>query len=184
MFPLLAIASLLILLAGTSHTCPAGQYPSEQLTPPVICHACPEHTTTFGDPGTASSVHDCKCQAGFLCMYYRQVHATVTLNTTLSDFESDHRGVRSSFLSGVAAAAGVSSEKVHVHFVVIRLNHRRRLRTLGLLDCIQVSIVVSGTSTEDSLQNLHQHLSSMHMTANSWEVRRRVLVLAVPTGGI
>lgn len=119
-------------------------------------------------------------------MYYKQVHATVTLNTTLSDFENNHHGVRSLFLSGVAAAAGVSQEQIRVHFVVIRLNHRRRRRLQELPnDTIQVRVVVSsGVSSEDSISKLHRHLSGMQMTADSWVVRRRVLVLAIPTSGI
>ena len=113
-------------------------------------------------------------------MYYRQVHATVTLNTTLHEFESDSSGVRTAFVSGVAAAAGVAPEQVHVHYLVIRLSHRRRLLhgSRAKRETIQVSVVVSGTSS-GSLEGLHRHLSRLSM-GDSWEVRRRVLVLAIP----
>lgn len=110
-------------------------------------------------------------------MYYHQVHATVTLNTTLHDFESDNHGVRTSLVSGVAAAAGVVPEQVHIHYVVIRLNHRRR-RLLSF-PAIQVSLIVSGTSTA-SLTSLRTHLSSLQTPRDSWEVKRRLLVLPIP----
>jgi len=116
-------------------------------------------------------------------MYYKQVHATVTLNTTLADFENDHAGVRTNFLSGVASAAGVQAEQVHVHFTVIRLNHRRRLLA-GALKGVQVSLMVSGAGTDEAVARLHRHLTQMHLSTDSWEVRRRVLVLAIPTGRI
>lgn len=182
--PLSLLVLTLLAAAGSIHCCPVGQYPSETTHP--VCMQCPAHTTTLGGPDTAVTIHDCKCEAGFLCMYYKQVHATVTLNTTLSDFENNHHGVRSLFLSGVAAAAGVSQEQIRVHFVVIRLNHRRRRRLQELPnDTIQVRVVVSsGVSSEDSISKLHRHLSGMQMTADSWVVRRRVLVLAIPTSGI
>jgi hypothetical protein len=117
-------------------------------------------------------------------MYYKQVRATVTLNTSLAEFESDSHGVRSAFLSGVALAAGVSSEQVQVHFAVIRLNHRRRLYSQpSAAEGVRINVTVSGTSSE-SLTKLHSHLSSFQMTTDSWEVRRRVLVLAIPVKGI
>ena len=113
-------------------------------------------------------------------MYYHQVHATVTLNTTLHAFESDTSGVRTAFVSGVAAAAGVAPAQVHVHFLVVRLGHRRRLLHGVRIkrETIQVNVIVSGTSP-DSLEMLHRHLSRLSM-GDSWEVRRRVLVLAIP----
>lgn len=140
-----------------------------------VCLDCPPHTFTEQAAG-GLSVHDCRCQRGYLCMYYRQVHATVTINSTLRDFEADRGGVRSAFLSGVAMAAGVSQEQVHIHFVTIRLSHRRRLT--GLSESIQVSVVVSGTSTA-SLAALHRHLSSLNLEG-SWKVHRRLMVLAIP----
>lgn len=156
---------------GVYAGCIAGQY----LEGGGVCLDCPPHT--FTDlPGGGGSVHDCRCQRGYLCMYYRQVHATVTLNSSLRDFEADRGGVRSAFLSGVARAAGVAQEQVHIHFVTIRLSHRRRLA--GLSESIQVSVVVSGPSTA-SLDALHQHLSSLNLEG-SWKVHRRLMVLAIP----
>lgn len=124
-----------------------------------------------------------------MCMYYHQVHATVTLNTTLHDFENDHGGVRTALVTGVASAAGVVPAQVHIHYVVIRLDHRRRRRLLSPSLAaslwrhgqLQVSLVVSGTSTR-SLSGLRRHLSPLQTPYDSWEVRRRVLVLAIPPG--
>lgn len=118
-------------------------------------------------------------------MYYKQVRATVTLNTTLSDFESDHAGVRTTFLSGVATAAGVPAEQVHIHFVVVRLNHRRRRALLASGGVgVQVGLMVSGANTDEAVARLRSHLTQMRLSPQSWEVKRRILVLAIPTGRI
>lgn len=118
-------------------------------------------------------------------MYYKQVHATVTLNSTLSDFENDHAGVRTNFLSGVAAAAGVQAAQVHIHFVVIHLNHRRRRHLLSHAGTgVRVGLMVSGASTDEALARLRSHLTRMSLHPQSWEVERRILVLAIPTGRI
>ena len=164
------ILMCLSCLCGLVGGCVSGQYLEG-----IRCLSCPPHTVT-DLPGGGSSAHDCRCERGYLCMYYRQVHATVTLNSTLHDFEADHGGVRTAFLSGVARAAGVAREQVRIHFVVIRLNHRRLLASTP--ESIQVSVVVSGTSVE-SLDALHRHFNSLNV-GGSWEVHRRVLVLAIP----
>ena len=161
--------------------CPAGQYPADP--PAHTCQTCPPHTTIAAP---AESAHDCKCDAGFLCMYYRRVHATVALNTTMSDFESDRGGVRSSFVSGLAAAAGVQAEQVRIHFVVIRLNHRRRHRMLlsAVGGGVSVGVMISGARSDEAVLCLRDHLARMHIPHESWEVQRRVLVLAIPTDRI
>jgi len=167
--PLLLLPVSLVVAVS----CPSGQYQEHG-----ACMQCPEHTTTAGD-GSAASVHDCRCVPGFICMYYRQVHATVTLNTTMHDFENDHNGVRSNLLSGIAAAARVPTAQVHVHYIVVRLNHRRRMLLLLTGGGIQVSLSVSGTSVE-ALTGLRRHLEGLQTRGDSWEVRKRVLVLAIP----
>ena len=165
---------LIYSLAAVSCSCPSGQYEEGG-----ACMQCPEHTVTATE-GHATSLHDCRCMPGFICMYYRQVHATVTLlNTTMHDFEQDHDGVRSNLLSGIAAAARVSTAQVHVHFVVVRLNHRRRALLSIVGHGIQVSLLVSGTSVE-TLSALRRHLSGLQTRGDSWEVLKRVLVLAIP----
>ncbi len=121
-------------------------------------------------------------------MYYKQVRATVTLNTTLSAFEHDEHGVRSGFVSGVANAAGVGQEKVHIHFVVIRLDHRRRTRRrrlLGVSDgLVQVTVLVNDAGSDTAVANLRRHLGTEHEKIDSWTVERRILVLQIPHKGI
>ena len=176
--PLLSLLQCVLL--ALAYSCPVGQYPADSTNAATVCLQCPAHTRTVEQANVAMSAHDCKCDPGFLCMYYRQVHATVSLNATLSDFENDVHNVRSSFLAGVASAAGVSSAQVHVHYVVIRLNHRRRLHDSSggaVHESIRVSVMVSGTSNEDSLLKLHRHLSSLQMITDSWVVRKHVLVI-------
>jgi hypothetical protein len=176
---------LLLLLLGCcfgTHACPVGQYPADFPGPPLsTCLHCPVHTSTAAQADVAVSAHDCRCDPGYVCVYYREVHATVSLNSTLSDFENDTHNVRSSFLSGVASAAGVTSAQVRVHFVVIRLNHRRRLHS-SASDTIRVSVIVSGTTSTDSLLKLHSHLSSLQLITDSWVIRRHVLVLGRARG--
>jgi hypothetical protein len=150
--------------------CPTNQYPHDS----PACLACPAHTHATAP----LSAHDCRCEPGFICMYYRQVHATVTLNSTLGDFQGDVNGVRTSLVSGVAAAAGVVPSQVHIHYVVIRLSHRRRLHN-NYHGQLQVSLVVSGTSGEGT-QGLRQHLTSLQTRNDKYEVQRRILVLAIP----
>jgi len=112
-------------------------------------------------------------------MYFKQVHATVTLNTTLSAFENNTGEVRSNFISGMAAAAGVVPAQVHIHFAVIRLDHRRLLSLPPKYptQTIQVSVSVTGTQ---SLKQVPQYLSGLHLS-HSWELQRRLLVMAIPS---
>ena len=125
------------------------------------------------------TVHDCRCEPSFVCMYYKQVHATVTLNTTLSAFENNTGEVRSNFISGMAAAAGVVPAQVHIHFAVIRLDHRRLLFMLhkSLSQTIQVSVSVTGSQ---SLKQVPQYLAGLHLS-HSWELQRKLLVMAIPS---
>jgi hypothetical protein len=165
--------------------CPVGQYPSSDVVPHTCLH-CPAHTRTSDSPDSALSVHDCKCVAGFLCLYYKQVHATVTLNTTLADFEENAAsGARSAFVSGVASAAGVGVEQVHIHFVVIRLHQRRRrlLHSYGPHSgaSLLISVVIPGVET-GSLASLRKHVDTLRIGETSWLVQRRILVLPVPMG--
>jgi hypothetical protein len=162
--------------------CPANEYPSDAW--PHTCKPCPQHTAPTGPSFLATSIHDCKCLAGFLCLYYKQIRATVTLNSTLAAFTQNVGEIQSKFLSGVAAAAGVSPTQVHVRFVVIRLDHRR-LRRLLLVgeEVIQVGLLVS-VGSENGLDNrLCKYLSSAHLSTDDWDVQRQILVLQIPPGG-
>jgi hypothetical protein len=156
-------------LIPAADACPVGSYG----LPQVNCKQCPKHTTTSD---MAVTIHDCRCEPGYLCMYYKQVHATVTLNTTLSEFENNSGDVRTTFISGMAAAAGVEPAQVHIHFVSIRLDHRRLLLSHQPQQAIQVSVSVTGSYL---LSQVPRHLAGLHLS-HSWQIQRRLLVLEIP----
>ena len=87
--------------AGDSY-CPSG----------VSQQACPVHTGSL--PGTATAL-GCGCRAGFTCKYTKRITAVVVLNhTSVSGFNADTDGVRSSFLAAIAAAAGVPVSQITI----------------------------------------------------------------------
>jgi hypothetical protein len=181
-------ALFLAVFCTPLHACPPDFYPADAW--PHACLACPPHTSMRPSGGGGSNAHDCKCDAGFLCMYYKHVHARVTVNTTLSAFERDEGAIRTAFIAGVAAAAGVTLEQVHVHFVVIRLDHRRRRarrRALLGLGYAQLRVTVTVPDTFSDMSRLRAHLgitSDDSAAGGAWVVERRVLVLAIPSGRI
>ena len=129
----------------------------------AACVACPGHTNTSALV-PATSLHHCRCDPGFVCTYSRRVHATVTLNATLQEFQSNTNGVRSAFISGIASAAGVGPEKVTIHYVVIRLDHRRRRRRALLAAQAHQSILVNLTVQDTAvLRNVERLLVGMHL---------------------
>lgn len=187
--PLIVVLLFAFMIRLTSCACPSDHYPGDAW--PHTCQHCPPHTRTIlvATAVGALSAHDCKCDPGFLCMYYKQVRATVTLNTTLTAFEHDEHGVRSGFVSDVARAAGVGMEKVHLlHFVVIRLDHRRRARRRVLwMDergMLSVTLMVNEATSDTSVLNLQRHLGVNRGQLESWHVERRVLVLEIPSSHI
>lgn len=129
----------------------------------AACVACPAHTNT-SVLVPATSLHHCHCDPGFVCTFTRRVHATVTLNATLQEFQSNTNGVRSNFISGIASAAGVGPEKVTIHYVVIRLDHRRRRRRALLAVQARQSIIVNLTVQDaKALRDVERHLVGMHL---------------------
>lgn len=129
------------------------------------CAPCPGHTTC---PSGGSTAHDCRCQSGFVCLYYKQLRAVVTLNTSLTAFQSNANGVRSAFISGIAASAGVVPEQVSIADVVPR--SFRRL--LANHESIDVDVLVTGAR---ALSRVHEHLTGIHLD-HSWTLVPRVLV--------
>jgi hypothetical protein len=125
-------------------------------------------------------------------MYYKRVRAKVILNTTRTAFEHDEGSVRSSFITGVAEAAGVAREQVQIHFVVIRLDHRRRVRRRILFDALEkemmgrvlVTVTVADPFTDVDILRARLGILGDHLGRDSWVVERRVLVLANPPGHI
>jgi hypothetical protein len=92
-------------------TCPANHY----CRVPTLKQACPANTQA---PPGSFSVLSCACIPGFACSYYKRVRAVSTLNVTLDDFNSDVGGVRTLFISAVAAAANVTASQVVINGVV------------------------------------------------------------------
>lgn len=157
----------LMLLACMCHTgvcsgCPPSTYG-------LACTPCPYHTSC--DP-SGSTAHDCKCNAGFVCMYFKQVRAVVTLNTTLAAFRNNTDGVRTAFVNGIAAAGRVFPEQVSIHKVQALLTHRRILPTTPE---IRVSVSLDGAG---GLLHLTQFLLGLHVE-NEWTVQAQVRALKV-----
>ncbi len=170
--------SLLVFIFGLSAchgvlACEVGMYPQWG-----ACVACPAHTNTSALV-SATGLHDCSCNPGFVCTYSHRVHATVTLNATLQEFQSNTNGVRSAFIAGIASAAGVGPEKITIHYVVIRLDHRRRRRRALLLAAVQArqTIVVNLTVLDTkALRNMDKHLAGMHLR-HTFKVTEHILVV-------
>jgi hypothetical protein len=141
--------------ASICSTCPVGQYcPSATTSVPS---SCPQHTTSVS--GSSSLLH-CTCVNGFFCSYTKKITAVVTLNTTLSNFNSDFGGVRTAFIAAVASAAGVVQSKVTINGVAQKTGGRRLLSVSPYL--IDVRATVHGA---DRLRDLASHLArhSVHL---------------------
>lgn len=126
--------------------------------------ACPQHTTSAA--GSSSLLH-CQCVSGFRCAYTKKITAVVTLNTTLSNFQSDVGGVRTAFIAAVASAAGVTQSQVTINGVVQKTGGRRLLSVSPYL--IDVRATVHGA---ERLRGLANHLArhSVHLhQSHTWE---------------
>lgn len=86
--------------------CAAGFY----CPTPLQAVQCPANTNS---PAGTSSILGCACNGGYTCGYYRTVSISFSLsNVSLSDFRDDVNGVQTTFLQGVARAAGVAATSV------------------------------------------------------------------------
>jgi hypothetical protein len=144
--------------------CPANHY----CRIPTLREACPTHTQS---PLGSFSILSCVCTPGFACTYYKRVRAISVLNATLEDFNADVGGVRTLFVSAVAAAANVSVNQVVINSVVSAApasqgNVRRLLSLPPSLDEEFSAIEHETADTEDRA---------------GWAVRR---LLAAPEAGI
>ena len=132
--------------------CPANFYCKN----PTSSAPCPEHTTSAA--GSSSLLH-CQCVSGFRCAYTKKITAVVTLNTTLSNFESDTGGVRTAFKSAVAAAAGVTPDQVTINNVAPKTGRR----LLGAAALIEVRASVHGAERLHRLDaHLGRHSATLH----------------------
>ena len=158
----LAIAFALCL--RSVNCCPENTYPKN-----AQCVSCPPHTESLEN---SASAHDCRCMPGFMCMYYKQIRATVLINSTVTEFQTNANNVRSAFLAGMAAAAGVEPDRVTIRGVYGR--SRRILGGSGRGVDVHVDVVGAV-----ALRDVGLHLTGMHLR-DSWEVVPCVTVLSIP----
>lgn len=143
-------------------TCPLDQYCGSQTTSVPI--SCPAHTTASAGSYT---LLQCRCVQGYVCSYTKRITTVVTLNTTLSRFNSDYGGVKTAFINAVASAAGVPSSQVTINTVTS--SGGRRLLSFGDRGSIEVKVVVEGA---ERLHNLAGHLAKHNVLlhqGHTWE---------------
>jgi len=107
-----------------------------------------------------------------MCMYYKQIRATVLINSTVTEFQTNTNNVRSAFLAGIAAAAGVDTDRVTIRGV-----YGRSRRILGASGRgVDVHVDVMGAVR---LSDVGLHLTGMHLR-DTWEAIPCVTVLSIP----
>jgi len=137
---------------------------------------CPLHTTSSA--GSYSRVN-CICDIGFQCTYYREIQAIVTLNATLWEFQNDYNGVRTAFISAMAAAAGVQPSQVTINDVFAKTVRRRLLadqKEGGKID-VHASIIGS-VQLRDLDKHLDRHIEKLHV-AHTWKQAPQVRAVAL-----
>jgi len=104
----------------------------------------------------------------------------VTLNTTLSRFNSDYGGVKTSFINAVASAAGVSSSQVTISGVVPKTSNRRRLLGSDRLEAfIDVHTAIDGAERLHRLDfHLARHSATLHQ-GSSWQESHSLATMPV-----
>jgi hypothetical protein len=152
--------------------CPANYYCPKKSYIPV---SCPANTGSNPDSG---SLLDCRCLAGYQCTYTKQISATVTLNSTASDFQSNVNNVQTNFKLAIAAAAGVDVSKVIING--ISSGTGRRLLSLRARDeVISVRATALGATGLHGLpQHLARHSPFLHID-HSWSEAHKVVSLPV-----
>lgn len=139
---------------ATCSACPPGTYstsPSKAMTcPPCPVNSycitgdavlpCPSYThSTSG----SSSVLQCRCDSGYACSYSKRIFATVVLNSTVTDFNSNYNNIKSDFINSLAFAAGVSPADVVIDGVIGQaVGARRRILSLSNIQELTSSIHV------------------------------------------
>jgi hypothetical protein len=94
----------------------------------------------------------------------------VTLDTTLSDFNNDVGGVKTTFINAVAIAAGVSTSQVSIAVVLPKNGSGRRLFA-NSNQPIDVHVDIEGA---ERIHQLDQHLNQLHMQ-HHWEERHSLI---------
>jgi hypothetical protein len=112
----------------------------------------------------STSQLSCRCKAGFVCFYTKQIQAVVTLNSTEAAFNLNTDNVRGNFLAAIAAAAGVDISKVTIVSVT---KHAGSRRLLGYHEGIEVVAVVEGAHTLSNIET-HVRQRGLHLHSHSW----------------
>ena len=149
--------------------CAANSY----CTNPTTIKSCPTHTSSA--PGSYSLLN-CRCDQGFRCAYSKKISAVVTLNSTVSNFNSNFGGVKDAFINAVASAAGVSASQVSIGNVAPKTGGRRLLGEGSLID---VHTSIEGAERLHKLDmHLKKHSAFLHVD-HVWEERHSVISTAV-----
>lgn len=122
----------------------------------TLKEACPMHTTSA--TGSYSRLN-CKCNPGYSCTYYKRIQAIVTLNATVYDFNNDVGGVKTAFLSAMAAAANVSSSHITINGVVARTSPTAAPGSRRLLS---IASRMHQSATEPSIQEEFAQMPRFH----------------------
>jgi hypothetical protein len=158
--------------------CPANSYCPQKSYIPI---ACPANTGSVADSG---SLLDCRCLSGYQCTYTKQISATVTLNSTASDFRDNINNVQTNFKAAIAAAAGVDVSKVVINGFSPQASGRRLLSVSGAnaapREVISVRATVIGATR---LHGLSDHIAAKHSPFlhldHTWAEAHRVVSLPV-----
>jgi len=115
--------------------CIAGFYGSKD---DGICKKCPNNTYSLN--GSATSLFDCKCVAGYYCTYLKRLSVIVRLNsTTLGNFDQTQQTL---FVNAMAKAAGVLPSSVSVVSVNSVSTTTRRLLFNGKYDTEDAHVIL------------------------------------------
>jgi hypothetical protein len=121
------------------------------------------HTTSAA---ASYSRLNCRCTPGYSCTYYKQIQAIVTLNATIYEFNNDVGGVKTAFLSAMAAAANVTADHVVINGVVSHVlnpltGNRRLLSSASELSIAQEFALLTAADAPPQQQPAARSLLSV-----------------------
>jgi hypothetical protein len=128
-----------------------------------LCSPCPANTNSSG--GFNLTVLDCRCLAGFVCTYTKQINVVLTLNSITWDMTTIAGLSQNAIIDAIAQAAGVPREKVVISSI---FSGRRLLR----LQRREVHVTVHGAEGLD-IDSVYRQLNVSHV---AWTHRHSVHV--------
>jgi hypothetical protein len=140
--------------------CEANQY----CTSPTSKRQCP--LNTWSNPG-AYSQFNCRCDAGFVCSYFKKIDAVINLNVSLYDFQNNVGNIQTDFISALANAGGVLPSNVIINGVSLTKNRR------GMTEGIEIHSTVVGTVHMQGLEKVLEKLGHQHAKAR-WSEHARL----------